>query len=135
MNKYKKELKEKKRKEKVKEYFLETLTKNGYRYGKDSYDIYWINGNNIYGFFMFYTENLHKYLTGSLNGYIAIDHKDLYDKVNKCPCILKLPLNIGTMERNTRKIIEHLKYWGSKEGYKNSNKYNCEFWRDERQHK
>lgn len=59
-----------------------------------------------------------------LDGKIAADHVDCYDKWSKCPLILPLPEG----DDQTRFLLEQLEYWGSVEGYEKSNEYQTDTW-------
>jgi hypothetical protein len=59
-----------------------------------------------------------------LNGKIAADHEDCFDKWRKCPLILSLPKNDAQMNY----LLNQLEFWSSEEGYNLSNEYEHEKW-------
>lgn len=137
MSKYKRELREEKRIEELKEKFLLILKDNNYicYHLKGAYsDDYQINGNNIFGFFKFYEDEKYKeeLLMSSINGYIAFDHKNCFTKLSRCPCFLKIPNRKNSFDSRMKYILNQLKYWGSKDGYKSSNGYDIGYFIDER---
>lgn len=79
-----------------------------------------VTGNNIYAAFC---ESHSQYdifaSVRYMNGGIAADHSDCFDKWRKCP--LKLPL--PTSQREMDYLLERLKYWGSKKGREASNEF------------
>lgn len=50
------------------------------------------------------------------NGKIALDNIICYDKPQKCPLVMKLPLDFDA-------LLEHITFLGSDEGYEWSNSY------------
>jgi hypothetical protein len=87
---------------------------------KEIYDYYDIKGNCIKGGFC--TSHPADSLWASyeaLNGKIAVDHKDCFDKWRKCPLILPLPTSIIQLDW----LMNRLLFWGTAEGYLYSNQF------------
>ena len=126
-----------KQQEKLNQLFLQTLKNEGYFIEQwENEPTYTITGKRIYGFISFKKpeEQLSKeelkylnYYPNWSNGMIVIDHKNCFNKASRCPCKLYLP----TTKEKINYIIEQLKYWGSDEGFKLSNNYECRTWVDE----
>lgn len=125
-------IRKQKKQEKINKLFLEKLKKEGYIIDLWYNNQYFIKGNRIYGFIDFNIPEESKcppeYRTYNWNsGMIVIDHKDCFDKTSKCPCKMFVP----TTKYKINEIIEQLKFWGSDEGFKLSNEYECKEWIDE----
>lgn len=114
------------------EYFnnlVERLKKEGYtitlennEHKKEQYIFARITGKSIYGGFCnkINSDEIYTYL----NGKIAIDHEDCFDKWSKCPLNLEIPTN----EEQMQYLLKQLEFWGSEEGYDLSNIYEFDRW-------
>lgn len=78
----------------------------------DNHKSWYVRGHGIRGAFC--EPNDQSYAV--LNGRFAADNSKCFDKWSKCPLVMKLPCD-------TEKLVKHLKFLGSKEGYKHSNGY------------
>lgn len=104
-------------------YFIkrEESTPHSYHFGGRSFDVggyssWYITGKNIQGCFC--TPNNSSYRC--INGYIAIEHKDLFDKWSKCPIYLR----VSTLDYNV--LESQLGLIGSQAGFELSNKFEGE---------
>lgn len=94
---------------------MKFLREYGFTLFKIRTKTYRITGKNIYGFIGDYGIQY----GGYADGHIVADHKDCYDKPQKCPLIMILPRN----EKEVEELKAHLKYLGSKTGFEWSNSY------------
>jgi hypothetical protein len=110
------------------EKLVETLKQKGYEVEVKKYEIYdfaKVSGKNIIGGFCSpHDENSMVSSSTYINGKIAVDHVDCFDKWRKCPLILPIPTDDTQMDY----LLNQLKYWGSEQGYKASNEYEFEKW-------
>jgi len=107
---------------------INILRENGFfiEVQKDKiYDFVTFDGNNVIGGFC--SKHDAALLDASysyINGKIAVDNTDCFDKWSKCPLNLKIPKT----EKQIKYLLDQLKYWGSSEGYNDSNGYEFEKW-------
>jgi hypothetical protein len=59
-----------------------------------------------------------------LDGKIAIDREDCFDKWSKCPIVLPFPEN----EKQVQFLIDKINWLKTDEGYKVSNEYETDLW-------
>ncbi|WCK57506.1 hypothetical protein PP175_25915 (plasmid) [Aneurinibacillus sp. Ricciae_BoGa-3] len=94
----------------------------------DLYDFVTVTGQNVIGGFCSpHDPNSVGASYSYLNGKIAIDHVDCFDKWSKCPLILPLPTNDGQMDY----LLSQLKFWDSNDGLEASRNYEYEKWVDD----
>jgi len=75
-----------------------------------------VSKNDIYGAFAREdNDECSTYITGK----IAIDNKKCFDKFSKCPINLPIPTN----DKQRKFLLEKMKFFATKEGYKISNYY------------
>lgn len=108
---------------------LQRLENEGYlvirKESTELYDFYIIKSKNIKGGFCTkHDENNLNASYENLNGNIVVDHVECFDKWSKCPMTLSIPQNDFELDY----LIERLIFWGSEDGYKVSNEYECEKW-------
>lgn len=100
------------------------LQKNGYKVKvteEETYLFAYVTGKKIIAGFCTLNDNLsYTYI----NGKIAADHEDCFDKWSKCPLNLLLPKN----NKQIQFVLDQLNFWASSEGYKKSNEYEFESW-------
>jgi hypothetical protein len=110
------------------ERLVKTLKDNGYTVEVRRHKIYdfaKIEGNNIVGGFCSkHDENDINASYTYINGKIAIDHIDCFDKWRNCPLNLPIPNNDVQMDY----LLNQLKFWGSYEGYRASDEYDFDKW-------
>lgn len=95
---------------------LTTYRAGNYKSVTNPYSSWYIAGKNVRGCFC--TPNNSSYRC--LNGYIALEHKDLFDKWSKCPIYLR----ISSLDYNV--LQSQLVLIGSQNGYDLSNKFEGE---------
>jgi len=89
---------------------------NGRHFDVGGYSSWYIMGKNIRGCFC--TPNNSSYRC--LNGYIALEHKDAFDKWSRCPTYLRVStIDYGVLEKQLRIV-------GSQEGFEASNSFEGE---------
>jgi hypothetical protein len=58
------------------------------------------------------------------NGIVVADNKHCFDKPSKCPLHLQIPLT----QQQIDWLMSRLLFWGTKKGFKSSNRYEFEKW-------
>ncbi len=77
---------------------------------EEDYEGYNVRGKGIRGAFCEPNEKVYI----NLNGRIAVDNIDCFNKYSQCPVVMKFPLSPSL-------LLKHLKLLGSKKGYEISN--------------
>ena len=89
---------------------------------RDTYKSAIIESNNIVAAFCSFHEPIN--CSPYLNGKIAADNKECFDKWSKCPLNLPLP----NTEQEMNYLIKQLEFWGSESGFNLSNDYEYDYW-------
>lgn len=69
-------------------------------------------GHNVCGGFHVPSDECYRYI----NGAIAADHVDCFDKYSKCPLVMKFPID-------PKRLVEAMDLLGTKKGFEVSNSY------------
>lgn len=102
---------------------VENLKANGYTVNvsttEEGYKFAFISGNGIHGGFC----KPNKYSYTAINGRVAFEHVDCFDKWSKCPYSFPFPKN----DSEFNYLLSKMKYLGTDEGFKKSDEFDIDY--------